>query len=100
MLPKYIFINPNKKSPEMGAGYILCTSPPFIYAKVIKATDRQTFKIDSIQMPGYLIYLVYAGSLTNLQAVKQVSETLNEMSAYFMEEKINNNLGYYKRYKI
>jgi hypothetical protein len=115
-LPDYVFIVPNKDRPDMGAGFILRTNTPFELGRVIKVAPVDLFEekyrlefkpLILSAVPGYSIMIHFAGNLygyrmevtgpsweQNLQAI------FDKMAKFFLEEKIHNNLGYYKRYKI
>jgi len=116
MLPKFVFIVPNKNAPEMGAGYILRTKDPFELGRVIKVNPSPFAEVEYknqfkplilSRIDGYSIFIVYAGQLfgnkvrvTGADWEAELQKIYDQMALFFYEEKILNNPGYYKRYKL
>lgn len=116
-LPKYVFILPNKSAPDMGAGFILKTTSPHELGRVIKLYPEPFFEIHyknefkplvCAPVEGYSVLIAYAGNLSPGYRVfvkdanweNDLKIIFSEMAEYFMTEKINNNLNFYKRYKL
>jgi len=115
MLPNYVFIVPNKDAPDMGAGFILHTKQPFELGRVVKlnpspfAFTEYKNKFNPLimaEVPGYSILIAFAGNLFGNKVQvsgkdweAELQKIYNEMAQFFLDEKVNNNVGYYKRYK-
>lgn len=116
MLPEFCFIVPNKTAPDMGSGFVLRTKEPFELGRVIKVQAspfaeseyKNQFKpLILSRIDGYSIFIVYAGQLfgnkVRVRGANWESELqiiFDKMAQYFYEEKILNNQGYYKRFKL
>src|ERR1019366_6803235 len=111
MLPDFVFVAPNKSAPEMGAGYILSTKPPFHLGKIIKLPcfPYSVFNYVFEKKPHFYcelvpwsIVIVFSGNLFGLtllkamgaQWQKETQNTYNRMGDWFITEKIYNNRKY------
>lgn len=115
-LPQFVFIAPNTTAPEMGAGFILQTKEPFCLGRIIKlkpdpfavSNYKNEFKpLVFSQVENYSILIVFAGTLggnkirvTGQDWERDLQHLYDLMSYWFLDEKIQNNKGYYKRYII
>ena len=116
MLPKFVFIVPNKNDLNMGAGFILHTREPFELGRVIKVQPSPFAEVEYknqfkplilSRIDGYSIFITYAGNLFGYKVrvngadwEAELQKIYDQMAQYFYEEKILNNPGYYKRYKL
>jgi hypothetical protein len=115
-LPEYVFIVPEKNNPEMGSGFILRTKQPFELGRVIKlapspfsiAEYKNKFNpLIMAEVDGYSIAISYAGNLAGNRVTvsgqnweSELQKIFDKMADYFYNEKIVNNAGYYRRYKL
>lgn len=115
-LPDHVFITPNKNDPSMGSGFVLSTQKPFYLGRIIKVLPTPYFATDyKVQfnplvfsiVDGYSILIAFAGNLAGYRVEvsghdweAELQKVFDKMATYFYEEKIKNNLGYYKRYKL
>lgn len=107
-LPEFLFIEP--QSTLKGAGFILCTSPPFYIAKVwkFKEPPEQAKEIllgkgfRFIQVTGYSIFLTlfFRFDETIMYKPAFTDILLEKMQSYYLTEKIQPNAAAYKKYKI
>lgn len=100
----------------MGAGYILHTREPFELGRVIKVQPSPFAEIEYknqfkplilSRIDGYSVFIAYAGNLfgnkvrvTGANWEEELQEIFNQMALFFYNEKIINNPGYYRRYKL
>jgi hypothetical protein len=115
-LPQFVFIAPNASAPEMGAGFVLLTREPFYLGRIIKlkpdpfavSNYKNEFKpLVYSQVENYSILIVFAGTLggnkirvNGQEWERDLQNLYDQMSYWFLDEKIQNNKGYYKRYII
>lgn len=114
-LPPFVFIAPQSDAP--GAGFVLSTSPPYYYAKVLKWDPRDEFAIVNYvnannpivykQVGEYNLILAFTSSLEGYKIrasdenwKEPLQKLFDSMAAWYLKEKINSNPGYYKRYLI
>lgn len=105
--PPFLFIEP--QGPLTGAGFILCTSPPFYFAKVHKFRTQEEMNIvmqnmhdwNQAHIPGYRISIYNAVPLLPQQGeVKsRVKHTLINMANFYLHEKIKTNKPAFSRYE-
>lgn len=110
----FVFIAPNRTAPKMGAGFVLNCVEPFYLGRITKLNPgpysivnyKNEFKPLIFSVVGnYSILIVFAGTLSryNVRVNGQdweadLQHIYDEMANWFLEEKINNNQGYYKKY--
>jgi hypothetical protein len=115
-LPEFVFIVPNKGEESMGSGFILHTKQPFELGRVIKlapspfsiAEYKNKFNpLIMAEVDGFSIVISYAGNLFGNRVQvsgpdweKELQLIFDKMANYFYKEKILNNAGYYRRYKL
>jgi hypothetical protein len=115
-LPKFVFIAPNQSDASMGSGFILHTKDPYELGRIIKlkpdpfavSNYKNEFKpLVFSQVENYSILIVFSGTLggnkvrVNSQDwERDLQHLYDQMSYWFLDEKIQNNKGYYKRYII
>ena len=115
-LPEFVFIAPSKSVPEMGAGFVLNCRSPFYLGRIIKVLPTPFFAVEYknqfnpliiSEIDGYSILISFAGNLAGYRVEvnsanweTELQNIYNKMAVWFYEEKILNNLGYYKRCKL
>jgi hypothetical protein len=115
-LPTFVFIAPNQSDPSMGSGFILHTKDPYELGRIIKLKPdpyaitnyKNEFKpLIYSQVENYSILIVFAGTLGGNKIrvngqdwERDLQHLYDQMSYWFLDEKIANNKGYYKRYII
>ena len=111
-LPEFLFCE--NKSALPGAGLILYTKPPYWVGQVIKFESHNAWenwlrandgKIKAYGKPhGYSIAVVFIGAMgeykldATQQAVDELAGIFRRMADFYLEEKINANEKYYKRF--
>lgn len=106
-LPRYVLC---ENTAELPAPFILSTEEPHMMANVLtfKDLDRwgdflQTKDTPYYRIPGYMMAVIYAGTL-NPYGVRpglfEIREALSEMAEFYCEQKINAKPGYYKKYRL
>ena len=114
LLPPFVFIAPHQSDKSMGAGFILETKQPFYLGRIIKLkpspysiiTYENEFKPLIYTVVGnYSILIAFAGCLERYKVrvsgadwEKELQLIYNQMADFMLNEKINNNLSYYKKY--
>lgn len=110
ILPEYIFCY---RSGSLGAGMILLTTYPYIMGRIIlykshddMLRDCKTKKVDMYSIvPGYTIAIQFAGIFPNNRLVVDIGMLANiqiilhQMAQLFLDERVFNKPGYYKKYK-
>lgn len=115
-LPEHVFITPNKGDESMGAGFVLLTRHPYYLGRIIKVLPTPFFAVEyknqfkpliTAEIDGYSILISFAGNLSGYRVEvsgpdweQELQKIYNKMATYFYKEKILNNLGYYRRYKL
>lgn len=94
---------------------VICTQPPYIWAKVWRYKDPHEFinfftnykGLGKAAVPGYNICLTFGGSLTGnvLQNIgpdiaDTIDRILQEMVQFYIEERIEDRKSFYKKFKI
>ena len=97
-LPNYLYIEP--QAGMSGAGIIVSTRPPFMFANVWKYKSGEEDRMASLlskneantafRIDGYRIVLTFAGCWLNGQVLSRVSqsEQLQEMGNFYYSEKL------------
>lgn len=116
-LPEFVFIVPNKNDLSMGAGFVEHTVHPFYLGRVIKLAPSPFSIVEYknkfnplvfSEVDGYSILIAFAGNLlsgyhvqvSGSQWESELQKIFDKMADYFYNEKIVNNAGYYRRYKL
>ncbi|MEO5681445.1 MAG: hypothetical protein ABIQ88_02325 [Chitinophagaceae bacterium] len=107
MLPTFFFAENQTELP--GAGFIICTRPPYFLLKVLKFTqdDAETFSANTIApfmaVPGYRVYLQLHGQLDGRFDPNvpddDLSMILPPAVTFYLTEKITPNAHQFKRYR-
>lgn len=95
-LPKFLFCENKTELP--GAGWILCTEPPFFIGQVIKGDGV----VCMANVVGYKIGINLFDALADEEGwacdIPENEVLAREMAEFYHEEKIKPNLRYYRRY--
>jgi hypothetical protein len=113
-LPQFVFIAPNVSEKSMGSGFILHTKEPYELGRIVKlkpdpfAISNFTNEFKPLvfsQVENYSILISFAGTLggnkirvNSAEWERDLQNLYDQMSYWFLDEKIFNNRGYYKRY--
>jgi hypothetical protein len=113
ILPSFLYIPPGADNEAL----ILHTKEPFYLGQIVKSAPLDEFAILNFknenkplvcsEIVGYSILISFAGQLKgNFLKVnspdweKDLQNLFGKMAYWFLTEKINKNLNYYKKYKI
>lgn len=113
VIPARFIFAENRKDLK-GAGYIIEMLEPFYVGRVLTFKDQSEYLNSSVQslwpvgtVPGYMIFIQYAGSLDHETRLRVDDEThgkieklVEDMALFYLADKIERHLGYYKKFYI